>query len=90
MRTHTAARRSEPIPDATPTGPAPWAKMLEAAQQRFPEPEFEVSCDDRHTIWVKRTDGTRSLGLSQWLLRRSTLEEIMAGAEAKLIGKPHK
>jgi hypothetical protein len=89
MRTHSTAKRPEPVPETTPAGAqAPWERLLEAASDRFPEPEYLVTCDDRHTIWVKRADGTRSVGLSQWLLRRSELEEILQGAEKRLNGRP--
>lgn len=64
-----------------------WRRLLEACVERFPAPEFEVSCDDRHTVWVKRTDGTRSVGVSQWLLRRFTLEQILERAQSRLEGK---
>lgn len=67
-----------------------WGRLLKAATDRFPEPDFEVSCDDRHTVWVKRADGRRSVGLSQWGLRRYTLEEMLDDAEAKLTTGPAK
>jgi len=85
------APESESVPDLASAPPLPiatvWGRLLEAAKKRFPDPEFEVTCDDRHTIWVKRTDGTRSVGISQWLLRRFTLEEILSRTEARLAGK---
>ena len=82
----TALRTSRPV---SPEGTA-WGRLLAAAQERFPAPEFDVSCDDRHTVWVKRADGRRSVGLSQWGLRRSTLEEMLDDAAAKLASAPAK
>jgi hypothetical protein len=88
MRTHSTAKRPEPVPETTPNAQAPWARLLDAASERFPEPDYVVTCDDRHTVWVKRADGSRSVGLSQWLLRRSELDEILAGAEKRLNARP--
>jgi len=58
--------------------------LLQACQQRFTQPEWIVECDSRHTVWVKRADGTRSFGMPPWLLRQNTIEEILARAEEKL------
>ena len=63
--------------------------LLEACRERFPAPEFVVTCDARHAVWVKRADGTSSFGLPPWLLRTQTTEEVLATAEAKL-GLTHK
>jgi hypothetical protein len=43
-----------------------------------------VKCDARHTVWVKRTDGSRSVGLPPWALRRQSLEEALESIETKL------
>lgn len=59
-------------------------KLLDACETRFPSPDFEVMCDERSTVWVKQTDGLRSIGLPPWLLRRHTLDELIARAERKL------
>lgn len=65
--------------------------LLEACKERFAPPEYEVECDPRHTVWVKRTDGTRSFGMPPWLLRQNTVAEILSRAEDKLgtpVAKP--
>ena len=36
--------------------------LLEACKERFAPPEWTVECDSRHTVWVKRADGTKSFG----------------------------
>jgi hypothetical protein len=61
-----------------------WNELLEACEARFPALTYEVSCDARHTVWVRRSDGTRSVGLSPWLLREHSLDEVLAGVDAKL------
>ena len=58
--------------------------LLVACQERFPEPDYVVTCDARHAVWVKRADGTRSFGLSPWLLRTQTMDEVLAMAAEKL------
>ena len=58
--------------------------LLAACKERFPAPEFAVSCDARHAVWVKRTGGNCSYGLPPWLLRTHSVEEVLADAEAKL------
>lgn len=76
----SAQRQSRPV---SPEGTV-WGRLLKAAEERFPLPDFEVSCDDRHTVWVKRSDGQRSVGLSQWGLRRYSLEQMLDDAQEKL------
>lgn len=58
--------------------------LLEACKSRFASPEFVVECDARHTVWVKRADGSQSFGLPPWLLRQRSIEEVLEGVEAKL------
>ena len=58
--------------------------LLEACKKRFPAPEYIVECDDRHTVWVKLADGTHSIGLPPWLLRRQSVEVTLAKVDAKL------
>jgi hypothetical protein len=58
--------------------------LLEACKARFSAPDYEVECDARHTVWVKRTDGTHSIGLPPWLLRRQNMEEILERVDTKL------
>lgn len=69
----TAAKREEAV-----------ALMIEACRTRFPEPEFTAEADERGTIWLKRADGSRSVGLQPWQLRGRSLEEVLDGAEQKL------
>jgi hypothetical protein len=58
--------------------------LLEACKTRFASPNYEVECDARHTVWVKRADGARSFGLSPWLLRQHPLNEVLERVETKL------
>lgn len=58
--------------------------LYEACNIRFPPPEYEVVVDARHTVWVKRTDGTRSFGLSPWLVREHSMDEVLDRVERKL------
>lgn len=88
MRTHTATPRPNTAPETPPGAQPMWERLLDAAAKRFPEPDYVVTCDDRHTVWVKLSDGTRSIGLSQWMLRRFSVDEIMQRADARLSGRP--
>ncbi|MGB4594083.1 MAG: hypothetical protein WBI63_09985 [Coriobacteriia bacterium] len=58
--------------------------LFDACSARFTAPDFFVECDARHTVWVKRTDGSRSYGVSPWLLRRHSMDEILETVEEKL------
>ena len=58
--------------------------LFAACQARFAPPEFVVECDARRTVWVKRTDGTRSFGLAPWLVRQQSTDEVLKRAERKL------
>jgi len=58
--------------------------LLDACRSRFPEPDYVVSCDARHAVWVKRADGSRSFGLSPWLLRTQSMDEVLESAANKL------
>jgi hypothetical protein len=62
--------------------------LLEACQTRFAAPEYVVTCDARHTVWVKRADGARSVGLPPWILRQHSLEVALDRMELKLLGLP--
>jgi hypothetical protein len=62
--------------------------LFEACKRRFSEPDFVVTCDARHAVWVKRGDGSRSFGMAPWLLRTQTMEEVLASAEARLKPAP--
>jgi acetylornithine/succinyldiaminopimelate/putrescine aminotransferase len=58
--------------------------LLAACQARFGSPDFEVKCDARHTVWVKRADGSRSVGLPPWILRQQSMNEVLERMEEKL------
>jgi hypothetical protein len=58
--------------------------LFEGCCERFAAPEFEVTCDERHTVWVKRSDGTRSYGVPPWVLRQQSWDEVLGSIEAKL------
>jgi len=58
--------------------------MYEICKAHFKAPDYTVECDARHTVWVRRADGTRSFGLSPWALRRNTLQQVLAQVESKL------
>jgi len=58
--------------------------LFEACTARFASPDFEVKCDARHTVWVKRADDTRSVGLPPWVLRQQPMGEVLEGVETKL------
>ena len=58
--------------------------LLVACKDRFAPPNYEVACDARHTVWVKCVADSRSFGLSPWLLRTQSMDEILDGAERKL------
>jgi hypothetical protein len=57
-----------------------------ACRDHFADPQYEVLQDERRTVWVKRTDGTCSIGLQPWLLGQHPLDDVLARAEAKLGG----
>lgn len=78
---HQRVLSDEPVVIYTDDG---GSGMLAACQARFTSPDYEVLCDARHTVWVKRTDGTRSFGLPPWALRRHSLDEVLDGLEKKL------
>ena len=58
--------------------------LLAACKARFRSPDFVVECDARRTVWVKRTDGTRSFGLAPWLVRQHSIDAVLERAELKL------
>lgn len=58
--------------------------LLKACKRRFAPPDYVVGCDVRHTVWVKRADGTRSFGLSPWLLGRQSMDELLEQLETRL------
>jgi hypothetical protein len=58
--------------------------LLEACKSRFGSGDYDIECDSRHTVWVRRTDGSRSIGLPPWLLRQRTMVEVLEKVETKL------
>ena len=83
IRPSQQSRPSRPLlaPDVDLTDDA-GSGLYEACLTRFPSPGYSVECDAKHSVWIKRADGTRSVGLSPWLLNRHTLEEVLDRAEA--------
>lgn len=79
----TQEASAEPVVILTDDG---GSGMYEICKAHFAAPKFQVECDARHTVWVRRADGSRSFGLSPWALRRNTLEEVLAQVESKLTG----
>jgi hypothetical protein len=78
---HSKAPSDEPEVILTDDG---GSGLFEACNARFPSPDYEVKCDARHTVWVKRADGTRSVGLPPWVLSRHSLSEVLERAEEKI------
>jgi len=58
--------------------------LLEACTSHFASTDVRIECDCRHTVWIKRSDGSRSVGLSPWLLNRYSLGEVLERAESRL------
>jgi len=58
--------------------------LYDACVARFAPPRYRVVCDARHTVWVKAADGARSMGLSPWLLREYSLDEVLERVARKL------
>ncbi|MCK8115762.1 hypothetical protein [Anaerosoma tenue] len=58
--------------------------ILEACRSRFGSAGCSISCDASHTVWVKRPDGTKSVGLPQWMASRYSMEKLLADVEVKL------
>ena len=60
--------------------------LLAACESRFGSSDFEISCDAKHSVWVKHKGSGRSVGLSPWLLNRRTMDEVLETVETKLGG----
>ncbi len=58
--------------------------LLKACKDRFATSGCEVTCDARHTVWVKTADGARSVGLSPWMVNRHSVDELLDNVEEKL------
>jgi len=58
--------------------------LLLACQERFASFDCVIECDARHTVWIKRADGTKSVGLAPWQLNRRSLDEVLDGVETRL------
>jgi hypothetical protein len=59
-------------------------ELFEACRSRFEPSVFDVTRDATHTVWVKRLDTSRSIGLSPWVLRDHRLDDVLLDVEAKL------
>jgi hypothetical protein len=64
--------------------------LFDACSKRFDSAFHEVTCDASHTVWVKRRDVSRSVGLSPWMLGRRSLADLLDSVEAKLGPVPGK
>jgi hypothetical protein len=80
-RLRQTAQDTEPQFDPTDDG---GSGLYEVCRNHFDASEYMVTCDERHTVWVKRTDGARSIGLPPWILRQQSLAETLERTEAKL------
>jgi len=58
--------------------------LLEAARRRFAPRGCEISCDAKHTVWVKSVDGRLSLGLPRWKVGRQSVEHLLDSVEERL------
>jgi len=58
--------------------------LLDACRTRFASRDYEIECDTRHTVWVKRSDGRRSVGLPPWSLRQRTVSQVLEQVAEKL------
>lgn len=86
MRKQT--RQSEPLPPSSeqsaPLTDDGGSGLFDACKSRFAPPEFEVECDARHAVWVRRSDGVRSVGLPSWQVSRYSVDEILERTASKL------
>ena len=58
---------------------------LEAAcTERFAAYGCTISCDATHTVWVKRADGAKSVGLQRWMAERNSMDDLMDNVAARL------
>lgn len=70
--------QEEPLTDDGGSG------LFDACKSRFASPEFDVECDERHAVWVRRSDGARSVGLPPWQVSRYSVDEILERTAKKL------
>jgi len=80
-RFHSRVPSSEPAVTYVDDG---GSGLLKACEARFTPPTYEVVCDARHTVWVKRVDLGLSIGLSAWQLRGRSTAEILDSVAEKL------
>ncbi|MDY0339690.1 MAG: hypothetical protein RBS17_00555 [Coriobacteriia bacterium] len=52
--------------------------------ERFAAYGCTVSCDATHTVWVKRADGTKSVGLQRWMAERHSTDDLMKDVATRL------
>jgi len=58
--------------------------LLEEARRRFAPRGCEISCDVKHTVWVKSVDGRLSVGLPRWKVGRHSVDELLDSVEQRL------
>jgi hypothetical protein len=79
------ARQALPVEDTWEKRENARLTVLEACQQHFRQPVFEVDSDDSGVVWVRRLQGAKiSVGLPPWLLRSKTIDELIERVETKL------
>lgn len=58
---------------------------LEAAcAKRFAAYGCSISCDATHTVWVKRADGAKSVGLQRWMAERHPMDDLLDSVAVRL------
>ncbi len=55
-----------------------------ACIKRFAAYGCTVSCDATHTVWVKRSDGTKSVGLQRWMAERHSMDDLLDNVAVRL------
>lgn len=55
-----------------------------ACTERFAAYGCTVSCDATHTVWVKRADGTKSVGLQRWMAERNSMDDLLDNVAVRL------
>lgn len=58
---------------------------IEAARtKRFAAYGCTASCDATHTVWVKRADGTKSVGLQRWMAEPNSMDGLLDNVATRL------
>ncbi|MBN2248555.1 MAG: hypothetical protein JW733_07635 [Coriobacteriia bacterium] len=55
-----------------------------ACTKRFAAYGCTISCDATHTVWVKRADGTKSVGLQRWMAERNSMDDLLDNIAVRL------